>query len=79
MNIFSLVPEPLQPSSQICLRDVGELMEVVMEGTYHSVLTQDKYNQDMREDDRFDVSSTAHHIYVGKSDVIAWPNVVASI
>ena len=37
------------------LRDVGELMERVMEGTFHSFLTQEKYNQDMREDDRFDV------------------------
>ena len=27
-----------------------------MEGTFHSFLTQEKYNQDMREDDRFDVS-----------------------
>jgi len=38
----------------ISLRDIGELMQIVMEGTYHSVLTQDRYNQDMREEDRFD-------------------------
>ncbi|XP_063693147.1 transient receptor potential cation channel subfamily M member-like 2 isoform X5 [Bolinopsis microptera] len=38
----------------VSLRDVGELMERIMEGTFHSFLTQEKYNQDMREDDRFD-------------------------
>ena len=34
-----------------------------MEGTFHSFLTQEKYNQDMREDDRFDVSSFEITVY----------------
>ena len=34
-----------------------------MEGTFHSFLTQEKYNQDMREDDRFDVSSFEIAVY----------------
>ena len=41
---------------QISLRDIGQLIERIMEGTYHSILTQEAYNQDMCEDDRFDVS-----------------------
>eukprot|EP00116_Pleurobrachia_bachei_P002225 sb/3462487/ len=68
-QLLDSVVEIASMRKQICLRDVGELMEIVMEGTYHSVLTQDKYNQDMREDDRFDVSC---HIWA--YDVIKCPN-----
>ena len=37
-------------------------MEMIMEGTFHSFLTQEKYNQDMGDDERFDVSLTMEMI-----------------